>query len=229
MPKTKSLKSTVEILRRELGFQQGEFSKRVGLSRRTVQEIEYGAPLSWKSAKAISDAFNVSKEWLMANDLNAPMVDAIHGKPWSQKGKDKVQKAKITDDPDLVEYVEKAVSAFAIEPLLRDYIKMRKFFISAAASADTWIIARWNEIQAKVWKELKEEVGVSEELDKATETRKHLSRSDLETIKDDVELVIRQTDALPESEPTRKAGSNTRTARKAQQRRTGEVRQRARA
>ena len=71
MTRTKPLKSTVEILRRELGLQQGEFAGRVGLSRRTVQEIEYGAPLSWKSAKAVSEAFNVSKEWLMANDLKA--------------------------------------------------------------------------------------------------------------------------------------------------------------
>ena len=191
MPRTKPIKSVVEILRRELGLQQGEFADRIGLSRRTIQEVEYGAPLSWKSAKAISDTFNVSEEWLMANDLNAPMVDATRGKPWSPKEKGKVQKAKITDDPELTEYIEKAVSIHAIEPLLRDYIKMRKFFISAAVSADTWIIARWKQIQDKVWREFKEEIGVSEELDKATDTRKHLSRADLETIKDDVDLIIR--------------------------------------
>jgi DNA-binding XRE family transcriptional regulator len=74
MARTKPVKSVVEILRRELGLMQGEFADRVGLSRRTIQENEYRAPLSWKSAKAISDTFNVSQEWLMANDLNAPMV-----------------------------------------------------------------------------------------------------------------------------------------------------------
>ena len=63
------------MLRRKLGFQQGEFARRVGLSRRTIQEVEYGARLSWKSAKAISDAFNVSEEWLMANDLEKPILD----------------------------------------------------------------------------------------------------------------------------------------------------------
>jgi DNA-binding XRE family transcriptional regulator len=189
MARTKPIKNVVELLRKEIGLQQGEFAKRVGLSRRTIQETEYGAPLSWKSAKAISDTFNVSQEWLMANDLNAPMVDAIDGKPWSQKEKDRVQRAKVTDDPELTEYVEKMVSAFAIEPLLKDYIKMRKFFITAFD--DREIVVRWKEIQEKVWKEFKDEIGVSEKLDKATETRKHLSRADLETIKDDVELVIR--------------------------------------
>src|SRR5258708_31191032 len=100
MARTKPVKSAVEILRREIGLQQGEFAKRVRLSRRTIQETEYGAPLSWKSANAISDTFNVSQEWLMANDLNAPMVDAINGKPWSPKEMGRVQKAKITDDPE---------------------------------------------------------------------------------------------------------------------------------
>jgi DNA-binding XRE family transcriptional regulator len=191
MARTKPVKSVVEILRRELGLMQGEFADRVGLSRRTIQENEYGAPLSWKSAKAISDTFNVSQEWLMANDLNAPMVDAIHGKPWSPKEMGRVQKAKITDDPELTEYIEKSVSSHALEPLLRDYVKMRKFFISGAVSGETWIIARWQEIQDKVWKEFKEEIGVTEELDRATGPRKQLSRADLEKIKDDVELVIR--------------------------------------
>jgi DNA-binding XRE family transcriptional regulator len=196
MPRTKPIKNVVEVLRRELGLQQGEFAKRVGLSRRTIQETEYGAPLSWKSAKAISDTFNVSHEWLMANDLNAPMVDAIHGRQWNKKEKGRVQKAKITDDPELTEYIEKTVSAFAIEPLLADYIRMRKFFITAAVS-NTEIIVRWKEIQDKIWKEFKNEIGVSEELDKATETRKQLSRADLESTKDDVELVIRQMPPLP--------------------------------
>jgi transcriptional regulator with XRE-family HTH domain len=198
--RTKSVKSVVEVLRIKLGLHQNEFAERVGLSRRTLQNIEYGAPLSWKSAKAISDAYNVSQEWLMVNDPSSPMVDAIDGRPWSHKEMGRVQKAKITDDPELTEYIEKTVSAFAIEPLLADYIRMRKFFISAAVSADTWIIVRWKEIQDKVWKEFKEEIGVSEELDKATETGKQLSRANLETIKDDVELVIRQREALPETE-----------------------------
>ena len=200
----------MEILRRELGLQQEEFAERVSLSRRTIQESEYGGPLSWKSAKAISDAFNVSQEWLMANDLNAPMVDAIDGKAWSHKQMGRVQKAKLTDDPELTEYIEKTVSAFAIEPLLMDYIKMRRFFISAAVSADTWIIVRWNEIQAKVWKEFKEDVGVSEELDKSTETTKPLNRADLERIKDDVDLVIREMmSTLLEKETAKKAGSKS--------------------
>jgi len=120
----------------------------------------------------------------------------------------RVQKAKITDDPELTEYIEKTVSAFAIEPLLMDYIKMRKFFISAAVS-DTEIIGRWKETQAKVWDKFKKEVGVSEKLDKATETRKQLSRADLETIKDDVELVIRQVSVLPKAETAQKPGSKT--------------------
>jgi DNA-binding XRE family transcriptional regulator len=206
MARTKPVKSVVEILRRELGLLQGEFADRVGLSRRTIQQTEYGGPLSWKSAKAISDAFNVSHEWLMENDLDAPMVDAIHGKPWSAKEMGRVQKAKITDDPELTEYIEKTVSAFAIEPLLMDYIKMRKFFISAAVSADTWIIVRWQKIQDEVWKKFKNEIGVSEELDKATATRKQLSRADLETIKDDVELVS-QMPTLLETATVKRAGS----------------------
>jgi DNA-binding XRE family transcriptional regulator len=74
MPKTKPVKSVVEILRRELGLQQGEFADRVGLSRRTIQEIEYGAILSWKSARSISLQFNVNANWLMENDLSQPIT-----------------------------------------------------------------------------------------------------------------------------------------------------------
>ena len=199
MPRTKPIRSVVEVLRNRLGLLQGAFADRVGLSRRTIQEVEYGAPLSWKSAKAISDAFNVSEEWLMANDQNAPLVDAIHGKPWSPKEMGRVQRAKITDDPELTKAIEQMISDHAIQPLLRDYIRMRKFFIAAAIS-ETWVIVRWQKIQDKAWKEFKEEIGVSEELDKSSETRKPLNRADLERIKDDVDLVIREMPPLPEKE-----------------------------
>jgi transcriptional regulator with XRE-family HTH domain len=199
MARTKPIRSVVEVLRNRLGLLQGEFAERVGLSRRTIQEVEYGAPLTWKSAKAISDALNVSEEWLMANDLNAPMVDAIHGKPWSPKGMGKVQRAKVTDDPELTVIIEQMISTHAIQPLLRDYILRRKFFIAAAIS-ETWVMARWQKIQDKAWKEFKEEIGVSEELDKSSETRKPLSRADLERVKDDVELVIREMPPLPGEE-----------------------------
>lgn len=90
----------------------------------------------------------------------------------------------------LIVGTEKTVSAFAIEPLLIDYIKRRRFFISAAVS-DTEIIGRWKETQTTVWDKFKKEVGVSEDMDKATGARKRLSRADLEIIKDDVDLVIR--------------------------------------
>ncbi|SRR5258707_2965256 len=199
MARTKPIRSVVEVLRNRLGLLQGAFADRVGLSRRTIQEVEYGAPLSWKSAKAISDAFNVSEEWLMANDQNAPLVDAIHGKPWSPKEMGRVQRAKITDDPELTKAIEQMISDHAIQPLLRDYIRMRKFFIAAAIS-ETWVIVRWQKIQDKAWKEFKEEIGVSEELDKSSETRKPLNRADLERIKDDVDLVIREMPPLPEKE-----------------------------
>jgi DNA-binding XRE family transcriptional regulator len=204
MPRTKPVKSVVEILRRELGLRQGEFAERVGLSRRSIQEVEYGAALSWKSARAISLQFNVDANWLMQNDLGQP-ITTISGKPWTQKGRDNLQPLKNREP--VAKAAALIVSQKAIRPLLEDYLKFRSFFLFAALSAPEEI-DHWREIQDRAWNEfLKDSSDALVELSKgAASGGRGLSRADLESIKEDVELVI-QIPPLLEKETARKAGS----------------------
>lgn len=205
MAKTKPLKSTVEILRKKLGLRQGEFAERVGLSRRTVQEIEYGAPLSWKSARAISLQFNISADWLMANDLDAPMVSAT-GEPWSLKTQSGLQRVLRSLDPALVKGMISIIAGEALRPLLEDYLKFRPFFL-VAGLADPGVIARWREIQEKAWvKFLKAYPILVEQSQDHPGASGPISSAGLETIKDDVEIVTLMRSEL-EKETSKKAGS----------------------
>ena len=191
----------VEILRRELGLQQGEFADRVGLSRRTIQELEYGAPLSWKSARAISLQFNVNADWLMQNNLGQP-VTTISGKPWTARERNNLQPLKNREP--VAKAAALIVSRKAIRPLLEDYLKFRSFFMFAALSAPEEI-DHWRKIQDKAWNEfLKDSSEALVELSKGTTSGRHgLSRSALESIKEDVEMVL-QMPPLPEKYQPRK-------------------------
>jgi DNA-binding XRE family transcriptional regulator len=199
MPRTKPVKSVVEILRRELGLQQGEFAERVGLSRRTIQEIEYGAPLSWKSARAITAEFNVSPDWLMQNDPSKP-ITTISGAPWSEKERNNLQPLK--SGSPVAKAVAWVISEKAIRPLLEDYLRFRSYFTFAVFTHPSEI-DEWREIQGKAWNEFIGDNPVLAELAKETRTGDVLSLANLESIKEDIEMVIRMP-PLPEKEKPKK-------------------------
>jgi transcriptional regulator with XRE-family HTH domain len=203
MTRTKPVKSVVEVLRRKLGLHQEEFAERVGLSRRTLQNIEYGAPLSWKSARGISLQFNISGDWLMANDPDAPMVTET-GEPWTPKTQGKLQRALRSIDPALVKGVVSVVAEQALRPLLEDYLKFRPFFM-VAGLADPAVIARWREIQDRTWNKFKKAYPVLAEQSQEPSTGGLLSRAALESIKDDLEVVI-QMPTLLEKQTAKKEG-----------------------
>ena len=197
MARTKPVKSVVEVLRRKLGLHQDEFAERVTLSRRTLQNIEYGTPLSWKNARAISLQFNISADWLMANDPSAPMVTET-GEPWSLKTQGKLPRALKAVDPAFSKALFTLVSEKVIAPLLEDYLKF-KTSLSVAALIDPKATVRWHTFQNKAWSEfLKANPAVAEGLSKEP-VKEGLSRADLESIKDDVEMVI-QMPTLPGEE-----------------------------
>jgi transcriptional regulator with XRE-family HTH domain len=205
MPRRSSVpkvKHVVTLLRQELGLRQEEFAKRVGLSRRTLQNVEYGKALSWKSARAITEQFNVSPDWLMQNDPSKPMT-TISGKPWSHKERNNLQPFKNrTPHAKVAAWV---ISERALRPLLEDYVKFRSYF-TFAVFTDPSEMERWREIQGKAWNEFLEDNPVLAELSKETFTGDVLSRADLESIKEDVEMVI-QMPPLPEKEAAKKRGS----------------------
>jgi DNA-binding XRE family transcriptional regulator len=186
--RTKPIKSVVEVLRRKLGLHQDEFAERVGLSRRTLQNIEYGAPLSWKNARAISLQFNISADWLLANNPDAPMVTDT-GEPWSLKTQGKLQRALKAVDPALSKALISLLSEKVIRPLLEDYLKFRTS-LSVAALIDSEATVRWQTIQDKAWSGfLKANPAVTEALSREPITREGLGRSDLESIRDDIEML----------------------------------------
>jgi transcriptional regulator with XRE-family HTH domain len=204
MPRKKTaleVKHVVTLLRRELGLRQEEFAERVGLSRRTLQNIEYGNALSWKSARAITEQFNVSPDWLMQNDPSKPMT-TISGKPWSHKERNNLQPLKNrTPQAKVAAWV---ISERALRPLLEDYVKFRSYF-TFAVFTDPSEMERWREIQSQTWNEFLEDNPVLAELAKETRGGDVLSRADLESIKEDVEMVI-QMPPLPEKEAGQESG-----------------------
>ena len=201
---TPQVKHVVTLLRQELGLRQEEFAERAGLSRRTLQNVEYGKALSWKSARAISLQFNVKPDWLMKNDPNQPMT-TISGKPWSQKERKNLH--PIQDKMPAAKAVAWVLSERALRPLLEDYVKFRSYF-TFAAFLDPSEIDGWREIQSKAWNVFLNDNPVVAEMAKETLTGDVLSRADLESIKEDVEMVI-QMPPLPEKEVSRRAGSKS--------------------
>jgi len=212
MPRRKQIpkvKHVVILLRRELGLHQDEFAERVGLSRRTLQNIEYGQSLSWKSARAITEQFNVNPNWLMKNDQDQPMT-TLSGEPWSARERNNLQSLK--NKTPLAKVTAWIVSEKALRPLLEDYLRFRSFFMFAALS-DPSELERWREIQNQAWDQFLEGNAALAALSKETLTGDALSRADLESIKEDVEMVI-QMPPLPEKETGKKGESEERPGRK---------------
>ena len=204
MARTKPVKSVVEVLRLKLGLHQDEFADRVGISRRTLQNIEYGALLSWKSARAISLQFNISEDWLMANDPDAPMVTES-GKPWTLKTQGNIQRLVKEVGPTFQESLVLLLSERAFPPLLEDYLKFRPFFM-LASMADQSAIARWREIRDKEWTKFLKSYPELAAQSQEPASSYTLSRSNLESIKEDVEAVL-LLPALRGREAARQAGS----------------------
>jgi DNA-binding XRE family transcriptional regulator len=201
MPRTKPIKSVVEILRRELGLQQGEFAERVGLSRRTIQEIEYGGPLSWKSARAISMEFNVRPDWLMKNDPDQPMT-TISGAHWSPKHRKNLRDIK--NQSAMAKAAAWVITDKVIRPLLEDYLKFRSYFTFAVFTHPEEI-EHWREIQRKAWEEFQDDNPFVAEWAKETLPGDILNRANLESIKEDIEAAIHMP-PLPEKAIAKKSG-----------------------
>jgi transcriptional regulator with XRE-family HTH domain len=187
-------KHVLTVLRKKLGLRQTEFAERVGLSRRTLQNVEYGQPLSRKSAAIIAERFNVSIDWLLANDANRPMMTAL-GEAWTHQERRKVAEFfKDVVAPESNAIVRAMFAASVCPDLLQDYLMFRSFF-ERVGIIDPDAILRWREIQSKAWGEfLKANPELSEQSKKAT--RPTLTRADIESIKDDAETVGQMLDVL---------------------------------
>jgi transcriptional regulator with XRE-family HTH domain len=200
---TPEVKHVVTLLRTRLKLHQDEFAQRAGLSRRTLQNIEYGKALSWKSARAISLQFNVKPDWLMKNDPDQPMT-TISGAPWSPKYRNNLQDLKNGTVKERV--AAWVVTDKAIRPLLEDYLRCRAYFLFAVFT-DPSDIDDWREIQSKAWKEFQEDHNaVVAEWAKETIPGDILSRANLESIKEDIEAAIHMP-PLPERETAKTAAS----------------------
>jgi len=157
-------KHIIVLLRHKLRLTQREFAEKAGLSYRTIQDVERGLKtLSPKSAAAISRAFGVDEDALLANDLS-----------------------RVIMDPD-----QAAMAKASVAPqLLQDYLTFRSYF-AGIALRDPEALLRWRETQEKAWAQfLKDRPGQS--------NRPTLNVSELQSIKDDVDLVIRYLTVLTE-------------------------------
>jgi len=96
------------------------------------------------------------------------------------------------------------LSERALRPLLEDYVKFRSYF-TFAAFLDPSEIDGWREIQSKAWNVFLNDNPVVAEMAKETLTGDILSRANLESIKEDIEMVI-QMPPLPEKEAGKRAG-----------------------
>jgi hypothetical protein len=138
----------------------------------------------------------------MKNDPDQPMT-TLSGEPWSPKARNNLQSLK--NKTPLAKVTAWIVSEKALRPLLEDYLKFRSFFMFAALS-DSSELERWRGIQSQAWNLFLEDNPGLAELSKEVLTGGSLSRADLESIKEDVEMVI-QMPPLPEKETGKKGGS----------------------
>src|SRR5258707_11266689 len=77
MPRVAKAAHVLAKLRSQLGLYQREFAKRVGLSQRTIQDVERGIlKLSRRSAIKVSEGTGVSVEWLLDNDSRKPIQNS---------------------------------------------------------------------------------------------------------------------------------------------------------
>jgi DNA-binding XRE family transcriptional regulator len=75
MSRRSARRSTLAVLREELGLTQGELGKLIDLSRPTIQAIELGKlRLTESNAAGISAQTGVSASWLLDGDPEKPMV-----------------------------------------------------------------------------------------------------------------------------------------------------------
>ena len=124
----------------------------------------------------------------MANDPDAPMVTPS-GKPWTLKTQGNLQRALKAVDPTFQESLVLLLSERAFPPLLEDYLKFRPFFMLAGL-ADQKAIARWREIRDKAWTKFLKSYPELAKQSQEPATSAALSRSNLESIKEDVEAVL---------------------------------------
>jgi transcriptional regulator with XRE-family HTH domain len=69
------MRERLKIIRKELGLNQTEFARLIGLRQTALSMIEVGAtPLTDKNIKLVCDTFNVNERWLRTGE--GEMFDA---------------------------------------------------------------------------------------------------------------------------------------------------------
>jgi transcriptional regulator with XRE-family HTH domain len=87
--KPNPLRTTISVVRNEIGVTQQEFADLISKSRMTIQSLELGKlALSEKLALLISAKTGVSASWLLGNDPASPIVD-MDGRPWTKESFEK--------------------------------------------------------------------------------------------------------------------------------------------
>jgi transcriptional regulator with XRE-family HTH domain len=82
-------RTTVAVVREELGLSRQEFADLIGKSDATVSSLENGRlQLSERTALAIHKKTGVRMTWLLTGDPNTPPVN-IEGKPWTKEDYEK--------------------------------------------------------------------------------------------------------------------------------------------
>ena len=126
----------VALLRLQLGMTQGQFAKKVGCSRETIQSVEllrFKRGISEKLAGAISSFTGVSMSWLEANDLTAPPV-TIGDDVFTVSGFERYRERQ---ERTFDEYT----LGVSHDLLLGSYVQLRAIFAKAGRKGE----ATWNQ------------------------------------------------------------------------------------
>ena len=193
MPRPAKAAHVLAKFREELGLHQNELAKRVGLHRRTIQDIERGKlHLSRRSALRISEKTGVSVDWLQANDPKREIIN-VGGKPWSNKDRQTFDRRNKLW-PTLSRITRRWQLAVCVE-LFKDYLGMRSLLEGVANPGQATL--KWRAFHRKAVAEF---IASYEPITKKfnpndaerflPDSRDGLSVEALQTVRDDVDAVL---------------------------------------
>jgi transcriptional regulator with XRE-family HTH domain len=121
------LRTTLAVLRSELGLSQEQFGKLVRRSRPTIQAIELGKlRLTEDLAATISAETGVSARWLLEGDPDKPMIADGSWGPDSPYYK------------SLFEHIQATARAMANDPDRKRYLRHRKRDAQSIEMCSQW-------------------------------------------------------------------------------------------
>jgi transcriptional regulator with XRE-family HTH domain len=173
-------------LRAKLNKLQKELADYVGLSRRTIQDIERGVlPLSRRNAVRISEKTGVSVEWLLANDRSRPITN-ISGKPWNPRDQRWFTTLSQGMGQDRMAILRPILAAGVLPLLLQDYLRQRVFF-ERLNPRNPQAIFRWSERKAEAWRDfISSDPNLAEY---SQDQPRDLNVESLNSIRDDLEVI----------------------------------------